>query len=216
MADTGVKIARGILYVAGCVAAVILVIALLVLAYNTAMNTTNVNMIAKDAFARRAQAVLLPSGDYSDRTALEKLFTPRALADDPTLNSGYYDAFEITNYYEHADVELSIVWPWQEEAVLEVVEVVRDINGELAERNESAVEDAVAEEPPLIRWTNGVYKVTMKKDKVTETWRVNEMELIEYIVFNEDDDTPSLSDYTRVPADGTQMTALPEPSAQPE
>lgn len=222
MADTGVKIARGILYVVGSIVAVIIVVVLMMVAYNTAMNTTNVNMIVKDAFARRAQAVLLPAGDYSDRTALEKLFTPRALANDGVLNSGYYDAFEITNYYEYTDVASHIVWPWQEEAVIEVTEIVRDITGELAEWDESEDPDA-ANEPQPIGWTNGVYKVTMKKDKITETWRINEMELIEYVVIDEEDGTLSLDDYVTIPvgeaqgvASETPAAASAEPSIQPE
>ncbi len=205
MPKVGVRIAKGILYVIGCIAAVAVVVLLVKVAYETGVNSMNINMITKDAFARRVQAVLLPSGDYSDREALEKLFTPRALAEDDVLNSSYYSAFEISDYYANAEVPFKIVWPWQEEATVEVTEIVRDISGKLIEVDESRAESDDGTRP--ISWMNGVYEVTLQKDKLTESWRVSGMEMIEPIVIVEDEPEETA---TPVPEEAPEETELPD------
>lgn len=213
MSSTGVKIGlrilKGVAYVALCALAVIIVILIVMLAYNTAIQTTVVNMIAKDAFARRAQAVLIPAGDYSDREALEKLFTPKAIAEDEVLSSTYYDAYNISNYYEHADVEFKIVWPWENETELKVTEIVLDIKGTVAEANEaSGSSEEIAEARP-ISWENGVYLVKMKRDKVNDNWRIDKMELIEHVFMNNNENLVYIEDYT------TQRTNTQTQSASP-
>ena len=203
----GVKVARGILYVLSCIVVVIIVVALIIGAYYTAMNTMNVNMLTRDAFAKRAQAVLLPSGDGSDRIMLEKLFAPRVIAMDEMLSSHYYDDYEIINYYEDTDVEFHIVWPWEDETTIQVTEKVRDISGK---RIPAAGEDGAAatDEQPF-SWRNGVYEVLLRKDKVTESWKIYGLELVEPIFVDEDED-------------GSAASAEPEerqtgqPSATPE
>ena len=184
MQKTGVRIAKGILYVFGCIAAVILVVMLIRVGYETGLNSANVNMIIKDAFAKRAQAVLMPQSYYTDREMLEKLFTPRALAADDVLKSNYYSAFEVTDYYQNTDAEMKIVWPWLDEVTVKVTESVRDIAGTLIEQDESQQDE---EAPKPIGWVNGVYEVTLRKDKLTGNWRINSMELLGAIVFEEDD-----------------------------
>ncbi len=189
----GVKAARGVLYVLLCIVAVIIVVGLVILAYNTAMNTMTVNMLTKDAFTKRAQAVLLPSADGSDRIMLERLFAPKVISTDEMLNSRYYENFEISNYYERADVEFHIVWPWDDSVTLNVTEIVRDINGkrmvEVADGEEVTMTEV--DEKPL-PWKNGVYSVTLKKDPVTGSWRVNELGLIEPLLIV-DDPEPTLA-----------------------
>lgn len=209
----GLRILKGVAYVALCALAVIIVILIVMLAYNTAIQTTVVNMIAKDAFARRAQAVLIPAGDYSDREALEKLFTPKAISEDEVLNSSYYNAYNISNYYEHADVEFKIVWPWENETEIKVTEIVLDIKGTVAEANEASenAEEAAVARP--ISWENGVYLVKMKRDKVNDNWRIDKMELIEHVFMNEGENPVYIEDYTTEKAGQSVFDAKPEQSA---
>lgn len=206
--SAGVKIVKGILYVALCAVAVVLVLLFLILGYNTAVQTTNVYMIAKDAFARRAQAVLLPTGGFSDREALEKLFTQSAIANDDVLNSTYYSAYKISNYYERADVDFKIIWPWEDQTEITVTETVLDIKGTVAEQNEASSQEGKkkTEEAPVIGWANGKYRVELKKDKQTQTWRIDGIELTEHI-FVEESAAPSATE--------TASENSSVPSAQP-
>lgn len=188
--NVGLKIIKGIMYVLLCLVAVIIIIMLIMLGFNTAQRTANVNMIIKDAFAKRAEVVLMPSGDdLADREILERMFTPRALAQDDALSSTYYDAFEITNYYEHANVKFKIVWPWEEKTTVEVTEIVRDIKGTLLE-----VEDEADANIQPLSWANGVYEVEMKYDNASETWRINDMQMIESIWVEEEVEEPAATE----------------------
>ncbi len=186
----GIKVAKGILYILSCVVAVIITVLLIMGVYNTAMNTMNVNMMVKDAFAKRAQTVLLPSADGSDRIMLEKLFALRVIQTDEMLNSHYYDGYEIVNYYEDTDVEFHIVWPWDDEITVKVTEKVRDIKGnKLVETDDAEAEDVPAIEEKPLSWRNGIYEVTLKKDKVTEAWKIYELKLVEPMIVEEDSTT---------------------------
>lgn len=214
--NIGLRILKGVVYIALCALAAIAAIVIIILAYNTAIQTTTVNMIAKDAFARRAQAVLIPAGDFSDRKALEKLFTPKAIAEDEVLNSNYYSIYKINNYYEHADVEFKIIWPWENETEIKVTEIVLDIKGNVAESNEASENKDDTTEPHTITWENGVYLVKMKRNKVSDTWRIDKMELIEHVFLNEQDELTYIEDYTTGSVDNSEETALPTVTASPE
>jgi hypothetical protein len=216
-----------------CIIAVVVVVALVVCGYYAALNTANVNMIVKDAFAKRAQAVLLPSSGGADRVMLERLFTPRVIAMDEMLNSSYYKDFEIINYYEDTDLDWHIVWPWDEEVTLAVTEQVRDITGWPVSASgdlDGEENEENTEETPL-PWRNGVYEVTLKKDTVTESWRISVLTLVKPILPEEDagaggatpSPQPSASDgldtttvMDEVPEQTPQPEASPSPSASPE
>ena len=57
--EGGIKTAKGFLFVLSRIAIVIVVIALVIVAFYAAMNTMNIRMVAKDAFTQRATAVLM-------------------------------------------------------------------------------------------------------------------------------------------------------------
>lgn len=213
--NTGVKVARGALYVIFCVVAVIIVVTIVIGAYYTAMNTMNVNMMVKDAFSKRVQAVLMPSTDGSDRIMLEKLFTTRVLSTDSMLNSNYYDGFEIQNYYENSEVELHIVWPWDEEAKLRVTERVRDITGKkITDTQVKQDENAIMPAEKPVSWENGIYEVTLKKDKVSESWKISELTLVEPIVIDETEPEPTVMPGEK-PSASPGASASPTPSVSP-
>ncbi len=118
-----IKILRAVLYVFACMVAVILIYMLVRVAYNTALNTMSVNMITEDAFARRAQSVLLPTS--TDEVILGRLFSQNALATDNVMNSDAYDEYVVLDYYERVDIDTTIVWAWEETASIRLTEVMR-------------------------------------------------------------------------------------------
>ena len=206
----GVKIARGILYVFACIAAVVIVALILYTSYYAALNTTNINMTIKEAYAKRAQVVLLPSEDtLDDEDILGKLFTKYGMVTDEMLNGGHYDEYEITDYYENVKTEFHITWPWETKETVIATERVRDIAGrKIVREDEEEQEVSESEEevnPP--DWMNGVYEVYMVKDEATGEWRINGMKLIEAIVI-EDEEEPSAS-----PSASASASATVSPSA---
>lgn len=189
---TGIKIAKGFLYVLSRVVIVAAVLMLLIVAYRTAVNTMTVNMVIKDAFAKRAEVVLMPKPDGSDRDALEKLFTANAISEDPMLNSAVYTdpAYTITGYYERADVDTTLVWSWQNEATVRVTDIVRDIRA-----TSNAVPDATGrrETPVVPEWRSGVYEVKMIKVQPTNSWMIDQIDFLETAFFEDMPAGPDLS-----------------------
>ncbi|MEF9989688.1 MAG: hypothetical protein RR716_04160 [Christensenellaceae bacterium] len=187
--DGSVRAARGVLYVISCIAIVIVVIAIIFVSFNTAMNTTNINMVLKDAFAKRVQVVLVPKEDGSDQQMLSNLFTQKFLSSDEALNGNEYKDYKILNYYQRAEIDGGWVWPWQTSATVKVKETVVDIAGELkpeliAEKiddNGNVIitgEDAVKIKPPA--WKNAVYEVEMKK--INDSWKINSIRFLDDVV----------------------------------
>lgn len=181
-ASTGIKVAKGFLYVVSRVAIVVLIIAILGIAYRTAVNTMTVNMVVKDAFAKRAQYVLTPAADGSDMAAMEKLFTSKALETDDVLQSNMYRTpeYTITGYYERADVADHIVWSWQDRTTVDVTDIVRDIRG-----SSNAEPDATGHLPPpdIPEWRCGVYEVTLAKVSESDSWMIDEISFKESVFF---------------------------------
>ncbi|MDL2237544.1 hypothetical protein LJC56_06915 [Christensenellaceae bacterium OttesenSCG-928-K19] len=184
--DTGVKIAKGVLYVLLQIGVAVLIVLLIFLAYYTAENTMNVNMMVEDAFAYRAQAILRPAEDASaEMETLRKLFTNTALARDEVLHSTAYDDFTIVSYYEQADIEFHIVWPWDTRTKVTVTETVRDIMGDpIPEEGEELPEDKSLWPQPE-EWENGVYEVSLVKDKDAEIWKISGFEFKEAVDVSE-------------------------------
>jgi hypothetical protein len=94
-------------------------------------------------------------------------------------------------------------------ATIRVTEVVRDISGKLKEKDESQSGDDDGTEP--INWANGVYDVTLKKDKLTGSWRINDMEMVETVIVDED-----LRPSATPEASAPQGDAPPASGAEPE
>lgn len=182
--STGMKVARGFLYVVSRVVIVAVVVWLLAVAYRTAVNTMTVNMVIKDAFAKRAQYVLTPAGDGSDIAAMEKLFTSQALETDELVQSQIYRTpeYTITGYYERADIKNHLVWSWQDEAIVEVTDIVRDIRA-----SSNAEPDSTGHLPPVEvpEWRSGIYEVRVVKVPTTESWMIDGIAFQESIVFEE-------------------------------
>lgn len=171
-ASVGVKIARGFLYVFSRVVFLGIIIAVLVIAYDTAANTLTVDMIIKDAFAKRAQAILMPSTDGSDQQGLEQLFTNNALTNDPLFQNNPFisDGYTITSYYERTDINNNIVWSWESSATVSVTEVIRDIK---ALSHMEPDENGETPDPVIPEWDSGTYSVRVVKAASGSSWLID-------------------------------------------
>ncbi len=192
MAENQEKVTRGVFYAFTRVILFVIAILVIALGFFAGMNSMNVNVIAKDAFAKRVDVALHPK--EVDETALANLFTQDFITDDVVLNSTKYRDYTITGYYQRADVNMKIVWPWADRVVVHATENVLDIVGTINEGEETIeVESSQSssaggnetqisskdKNPP--EWICGEYEVTLVKDKDTSSWKVEEMKMIKEI-----------------------------------
>ncbi len=169
-----IKILRAVLYVFACMVAVILTYMLIKVAYNTALNTMSVSMITEDAFARRAQSVLLPTS--TDEVILARLFSQNAIATDNVMNSDVYDEYVVLDYYERVDIDTTIVWAWEETANIRLTEVMRDLTVEPPEPDENGN----IPEQFVPQWPTGIYDVTLVKE-ADGSWQIDSLTYVEYV-----------------------------------
>jgi len=186
--EVGVKIAKGILYVLSRVLILVIVGVLVYIAFQASMNTMNVNMIVKDAMALRAETILIPEEDGSDREMMNKLFTQRAQQLDTMLNENAYANFDIFNFYHRTDIDSHIVWPWMDRVTLTATDMVMDITGEYiqAGQEQQKEEDVGAvsteqndDDPKPPKWPNGVYEINLVHQN--GSWKINSLTLIEQV-----------------------------------
>ncbi|MBD5560098.1 MAG: hypothetical protein HDQ87_07075 [Clostridia bacterium] len=212
-ASVGVKIARGFLYVFSRVVFVAVIIAVLVVAYDTAANTLTVDMIIKDAFAKRAQAILMPAADGSDRQGLEQLFTANALSNDPLMQTNPFqsDGYTITSYYERTDINNNIIWSWENSATVSVTEVVRDIR---ALSHLEPDENGETPQPVIPEWDSGTYSVRVVKSASGSSWMIDSISFEGGVLL----DIVSPADVTvpeETPAEEAQPVSPEQPAATP-
>lgn len=219
MADNQEKVTRGVFYAFTRIILCVLAVLIIALGFFAGMNSMNVNVIAKDAFAKRIEVALQPKED--DETDLAKLFTQECIDEDAVINSTKYKDYTITSYYQRADVNMKIVWPWSDRVVVHATENVLDIVGTLNESEETIEVEATQPQqsaaqgdetqiaskdknPP--EWICGEYDVTLVKDKDTSSWKVEEMKLTKEIEpkINAPSQSPSPSGSV-----GTQESATP-------
>lgn len=180
--STGVKVAKGFAYVLSRIVIVVVVIWVLGVAYQTAVNTMTVNMVVEEAFAKRASYVLTPAPDGSDLAALQKFFTSGAIDNDDTMQNRIYDTpeYTVTGFYARADIDTHLVWSWQTEATVEVTDIVRDIK---ASSNGEPDATGRLPEPEVPEWRNGVYEVHVIKKTDSEGWIIDRVEFKESVFF---------------------------------
>ena len=194
MADNQEKVTRGVFYAFTRIILFVVAILIIALGFFAGMNSMNVNVIAKDAFAKRVEVALQPQ--EGDETDLAKLFTQNFINDDAVVKSTKYNDYTITSYYQRADISMKIVWPWLDRVVVHATESVLDIVGTLNESEEtipveaSQPQQSVAQgeetqiaskdkNPP--EWICGEYDVTLVKDKTTSSWKVEELKMTKEI-----------------------------------
>ncbi len=209
-----VKILRGILYLVGTLVVIVAVGTCAYIGYYTGKNTMNVDMIAKDAFNKRAAVILQPKGPEIDNEQLRGVFTEKCIATDEVYNNNPYAKYEITNYYHLAEIEGHTTWQWDETTELILSDVVLDIRGVYADTD---AENTLGD-PSIEDWRNAKYKV--KLVKINNAWKVDKIEVIEDIYI------PEIVKPTQEPVDeegepteeSTEPTTEPttQPTAEPE
>ncbi len=144
-------------YIAGKIIAVGIAVGIMILAFLTAMNTMNVQVMIKDAFALRS-SVMLVQHENDDVELLDRVFSEEYISRNGLKNLTDNKAYNVTNYNQDTDIELKIVWPWTKEVVLKVTDVVDDVRAGLVSE---VVDDSLVKEDYLM--DSGEYTVTAVK-----------------------------------------------------
>ena len=161
-----------LLYIIGKLLAVAIIAAAVVFAWLTAMNSMNINVVAKDAFAKRNSVILEPL-ENENTALLPKLFTEEYLEKSHLDTQRANASYVIANYDERITIPFAIILPWQDEAEIEVQNIVQDVKAK--------VSTTLAYNPVEEFIESGRYKVSFTKVK-EGSWKVSDIELIEEIV----------------------------------
>lgn len=178
--EGGSKPARGILFLLSRLAILVVIIVIVVIAFFAAMNTVNINMVAKDALSLRAEVVLVNDTEKASPDMLKNFFTDDFLGRDPILYETTYDDFKITNYYQRVDVHSSVIWPWQTEVTVSVDDTITDLSGhEIVQDEDGGVAQAQerSKKPPA--WQSGTYELKMVK--MGDVWKIKDIKFVKAI-----------------------------------
>lgn len=180
MATNQEKITRGMIYAFGRIIIFVVAVLIIALGFFTAMNSMNVNVIIRDAFALREEYVLQRQNILEGE--LDNLFVQEFIDSDPMLNTIKYRDYDIDSYYQRADVDTAVVWPWMDTVTVHATENVLDIQGTpvssedgvpVSSVSNSSVQAAGEDMPP--EWQSAEYDVVLVKDADTSSWKVQEM-----------------------------------------
>lgn len=207
--EGGNKPVRGILFVLSRLAIVVVIIMIVIVAFYAAMNTMNIDMIAKDALVMRAKVVLVHDEEKVDSSSLKNFFTEDFLNSDPVLTSSTYDGYKVTNFYQRVNVHPPIVWPWQDKVSVEVDDIITDIAGREADQTDEEGNTIKGTAKPP-EWKNGSYQLEMVK--VEDAWKIDSMEFIKAAALPTVSPSPEASSSQTVSPtpEGATDTATPE------
>ncbi len=154
---------------------ILLVGALLVIAFTFAMDASNVYIVANDGMNMRAEVVL----GLEEASELPKFFTTAALETDPLLKMNTYTDYTIRSCDYRADVEWLWTWPWDTRAEVTLVEHIPAIDGELPVSKQTEAQRNTPGKilPPA--WQDGRYKLTFTK--IDGRWKISGMQLVEAV-----------------------------------
>ncbi len=188
-------IKRGIWFFMRTVLIITFIVALCVGVFLTAMEASNLYILATEGLQLRAECVLMEG----DRISLAEYYTGTFIDEDEKLNSAVYDDYDISSFELTTTLEGISVLPWSTTAYVTVVERV--------EMNGSIKEEAKGENPdgefPLPDWEPGRYAVRFIKHE--GRWYIYQMQLL--------DAAPTLAP---LPTYDPSMTPIPWPTATPE
>ena len=153
---------------------------LLAVAFSTVMHTSNLYILAKDAFAKRTSVILVPL-DNPDTDILSSIYTEEYLQKSGLATQTTNASYKIKSYDERTDVKLSIVFPWQKVAKVKVSNTVRDISADIAP---GAIQ--VNEVERFIE--SGEYTLTFIKED--GNWRVADLKLDEDTTIDQSEEYP--------------------------
>ena len=168
------------LYILGKLLAVGLSALVLVFAFSTAMQTSNIYMLAKDAFAKRTSVILMPL-ENKDTDLLDSIFTAEYLEESGLATQATNASYTINSYDERTDVSITVVFPWQRTAKVKVTNTVQDISAEIAP---GAI--TVNEVDRFIE--SGEYTLTMVKED--GGWKVSDLQLDKDTTIDQSEEYP--------------------------
>lgn len=171
---------RGTGWLAGILLITAILIGLVIVTFNEAMNLTNIQIVLKGGMAYRAQA-LMGISDGSERSTF---FTDDATyGDDAEDIRQRYEAYNIRGINHNLDTGFAWIWPqWgrQTEAqtvTIEVTESIPSIDGRArGSRAEELVQEGGADAVYPPKWITTRYRVTLERDTATRTWRIKKIE----------------------------------------
>lgn len=166
---------RLIWYVASRLLIILIVLGLLTTAFYFSMNATNIYIILKDGMAKRAQVVLMDSGDD-----LNVYFSPTYLARDHLLidvNNGssiYRNYYDVTGIDHRIQLDSFWCWPWDNTATATITETIPGIDGKLKPGAQEAATALSLPQTP--RWQTVRYDVLLTREN--NQWRIKNLTLI--------------------------------------
>lgn len=167
-----------------------IIVALLIVGFYMAMNSSNIYVLLTDGLSERAEVII--SGN--DSTLLGDYFDESYLHGDQLLNDARnglspYENYKVTSYDHSVSLNWMWSWPWSNTAQAEITETVYQIEGKpLASAADKVTSGELTSYPP--HWQGGRYRVQLIK--ANGQWRINQTMLLEPIV--EPDPTPAPTD----------------------
>lgn len=185
---------RFVLYILGKILACVAIFLLGIFAFKTAENSSQIYMLARDAFAKRTSVILQPINN-DDTKLLEGIFTQEYLEkthlDTQQTNASYI----IQSYDLQTKVPIKVVFAWRNKMNIRVENLVQDISAKL---DSSQLE--INEVDKFIE--SGIYTLHMVKEN--GRWKVNDITLEEEIT------PPSVYPIPKV--EKTEDVTIPEES----
>lgn len=140
---------------------VVVIVALLTMAFYMCMNASNIYILLEDGMELRAQAILTREG----ADELPNFFRDEFLSADQALNIGLSDQspymdYNITGFDHVISMEWVWSWPWENTAEAVIVERVPRIDGKVVSSKSAQVkEGTLSANPPS--WQGGRYRVKL-------------------------------------------------------
>lgn len=187
-------IRRFLSFVAGRLVILCVVVALLILAFYLAMNTSNIYILLNDGMTART-SVILTRENAED---LPNYFTNDFLLSDETLNIGLSDAspyidYNITDFSYKLSLEWVWAWPWENSATATIVERVPKITGSVLKEKADLVKDGTLSSTPP-SWYGGRY--TVKLVRLEGSWKIDRLIQTQLII---EEATPSTAPASPAP-----------------
>ncbi len=170
--EKNIRSVRFVLYIVGKLLACVAILYLGIFAFKTAENSSQIYMLARDAFAKRTSVILKPI-DNDDTALLAGIFTQEYLdktqLETQQTNAGYI----ISSYDLQTKVPIKVVFAWKNKMDIRVENLVQDISAKV---DTSQLE--IQEVDQFIE--SGVYTLHMVKED--GRWKVNDITLEEEII----------------------------------
>ena len=169
---------RLIWYVASRLLIILIVLGLITTAFYFSMNATNIYIILKDGMARRAQVILMDTGDD-----LSVYFAPAYLERDPMLLEVQNGVSVYRNYYSVTGIDHRIhldsfwCWPWDDTAQATITEEIPGIDGKLNQSGRDNQQNMNLTSQP--QWQKVQYNVLLTKEN--NQWRIKNLTVARYI-----------------------------------